>query len=89
MNDFDRDGWPDLLVANDSFPQQLFRNRGDGTFDEVALASGLAYDDDGRSFAGMGADFADYDNDGWPDVFIDALSNQRYALYRGTRRWGK
>ena len=81
--DFDRDGWPDLLVANDSFPQQLFRNKRDGTFEEIGLASGLAYDDDGKTFAGMGLDVADYDNDGWPDVFIDALSNQRYALYRG------
>lgn len=83
VNDFDQDGFPDILVANDSFPQQFFRNKRNGTFEEIGLASGLAYDDDGRTFAGMGLDVGDYDNDGWPDVFIDALSNQRYALYRG------
>lgn len=85
INDFDRDGWTDILVANDSHPQQLFRNKGNGTFDEVALPVGLAYDDDGQTFAGMGIDFADYDNDGWPDVFINALANQRYALFRNNR----
>src|SRR6266404_4994794 len=70
MNDFDGDGWPDVFVANDSAPQQLFRNRHDGTFEEVGLPRGVAYDDDGRSFSGMGADFADYDNDGWKDLFV-------------------
>ncbi len=69
FQDYDRDGWPDILVANDSYPQQLFRNKQDGTFEEVGLSAGLAYDDDGQMFAGMGIDFADYDNDGWPDVF--------------------
>ena len=85
INDFDRDGWPDILIANDSFPQQLFRNNHDGAFTESALAVGLAYDDDGKTFAGMGIDFADYDNDGWPDVFINALANQRYALFRNEK----
>jgi hypothetical protein len=85
MNDFDRDGWPDILVANDSFPQQLFRNNRDGTFSEVALESGLAFDQDGKTFAGMGVDFADYDNDGWPDAFVNSLANQRYALFRNNK----
>ena len=76
INDFDRDGWPDIFIANDSFPGQLFRNNRDGTFAEVALARGVAYDQDGKVFAGMGTDFADYDNDGWPDVFVDALGNR-------------
>jgi len=80
--DVDRDGWPDIFVANDSFPQQLFRNQRDGTFAEVALAMGAAYDEDGRVFAGMGVDWADYDNDGWPDVFVNALANQGYGLFR-------
>jgi hypothetical protein len=83
--DFDRDGWTDIFVANDSFPQQLFRNKGDGAFEEVALLVGLAYDEDGRTFAGMGTDFADYDNDGWPDVFVNALANQKYALFRNSK----
>lgn len=84
INDFNRDGWPDVLIANDSWPQHLFENR-KGQFTEVAVALGPAYDDDGRSFAGMGADFADYDNDGWPDIFVNALGNQRYALFRNLR----
>ena len=82
FQDVDRDGWPDIFVANDSFPQQLFRNRHDGTFEEIALPLGLAYDEDGKVFAGMGTDFADYDNDGWPDVFVNALANQGYGLFR-------
>jgi len=82
FNDFDQDGWIDVLVANDSFPQQLFRNTGDGGFEELGLLSGVAYDEDGKTFAGMGTDFADYDNDGRPDVFINALAHQKYALFR-------
>jgi enediyne biosynthesis protein E4 len=82
INDFDRDGWPDIVVANDSFPEQLFRNNRDGTFTEVGAGMALAFDEDGKTFAGMGVDFADYDNDGWPDVFINALASQRYALFR-------
>ena len=85
FQDFDRDGWPDIAIANDSFPQQLFRNRRDGTFSEEAVRLGLAYDDDGRTFAGMGVDFSDYDNDGWPDVFIDDLGTQKYALFRNVK----
>lgn len=82
FNDYDRDGWPDVLIANDSFPQQLFRNLEGAGFEEVALFSGAAYDENGRTFAGMGLDFADYDNDGLPDIFINALAHQRYALFR-------
>lgn len=82
FNDFDRDGWIDVLVANDSYPQQLFRNLEGAKFEEIALLSGLAYDENGRTFAGMGADFADYTNDGRPDIFINALAHQGYALFR-------
>jgi enediyne biosynthesis protein E4 len=85
MNDYDRDGWPDIAVANDSFPEQLFHNLGNGKFQEVAVDTGMAYDEDGNTFAGMGIDFADYDNDGWPDVFIDALAKQKYALYHNEK----
>ncbi len=85
FQDVDGDGWPDIFVANDSFPQQLFRNKRDGTFEEVALAMGAAYDEDGKVFAGMGVDIADYDNDGLPDLFVDALANQGYGLFRNRK----
>ncbi len=80
--DFDADGLTDIFVANDSVRQTLFRNNGDGTFEDVALLSGAGYDENGKTFAGMGVDAADYDNDGLPDVFITTLSNETYPLYR-------
>ena len=80
--DYDRDGHIDLFVANDSMFEFLYHNKGDGTFDEVALASEVAVDIDGRTYAGMGVDFADYNNDGWPDIVVTDLANQRYALYQ-------
>jgi enediyne biosynthesis protein E4 len=79
--DYDRDGHIDFFVANDSMPEFLFHNKGDGTFEEVGLASQVAVDIDGRTYAGMGVDFADYNNDGWPDIVVTNLANQRYALY--------
>ena len=82
FTDFDNDGWTDILVANDSVRQQLYRNRGDGTFEDVALMAGVGYDENGKTFAGMGVDARDYDNDGLPDIFITALSNETYPLYR-------
>jgi enediyne biosynthesis protein E4 len=82
FNDYDRDGQLDILVANDATAQQLFHNNGDGTFEEMGLLLGIAYDEDGRAYAGMGADFQDYDNDGWPDIFLNALARQHYSLYR-------
>lgn len=85
INDSDGDGRPDILIANDSVAQQLFRNNGDGTFSEVALDKGVAYNSNGSSFAGMGVDWDDYNNDGWPDVFLNALSLQGYVLLRNTR----
>jgi len=85
INDYDRDGWPDILVANDGVAQQLFHNLQGHTFEEAALPAGVAYDEDGMAFAGMGVDFADYDNDGWPDIFINALANQRYALFQNKK----
>jgi enediyne biosynthesis protein E4 len=79
--DFDGDGFSDVFVANDSVRQALFRNNGDSTFEDVALISGAGYDEAGKTFAGMGIDAADYDNDGMPDVFITVLSNETYPLY--------
>jgi len=79
--DYDRDGWMDILIANDAIPQYLFHNRGDGTFEEVGLASGVGFDGDGHAFSGMGVDFSDYNNDGWPDIVITDLAHQRFALF--------
>jgi enediyne biosynthesis protein E4 len=85
MNDYDHDGWPDILVANDSAPEQLFHNLKNGKFEEVAVKLGAAFDEDGNTFAGMGVDFADYDNDGWPDIFINDLAKQKYALFHNNK----
>ena len=81
MNDYDRDGWPDIVVANDSFPSNcsiIFRTANSKRWRSQPAS---AYDEDGNTFAGMGIDFADYDNDGWPDIFINALAQQKYALF--------
>ena len=80
--DYDDDGWIDVYVANDSVPCFLFRNSGKGTFTEEGLLAGVALNEDGKTFAGMGVDFGDYDNDGRPDVFVTDLSNERYRLFR-------
>ena len=84
LADYDRDGRVDIVVANDSMLEFLYRNKGDGTFEEVGLISQVAVDGNGRTFAGMGVDFADYDNDGLPDLVITDLSNQMYALYKNS-----
>jgi len=82
LADYDRDGRIDIFVANDSMFEFLYRNKGDGTFEEVGLASGVAVDGDGNTYAGMGVDFVDYNNDGLPDLVVTDLSNQIYALYQ-------
>ncbi len=81
FGDFNNDGWPDVYVANDSAPQMLFRNNGNGTFTDVALAAGVAYTEDGKTFSGMGTTFADLDNDGLPDILTTALPYEYYALF--------
>jgi len=80
--DYDNDGFTDVYVANDSVQCFLFHNNGDGTFSEVGLTAGVGFNEDGKTFAGMGVDFADYDNDGRPDVVVTDLSNERYMLFR-------
>jgi hypothetical protein len=82
LADFDRDGAIDIAVANDSMLEFLFHNKGNGTFEEVGMPAEIAVDGDGRTYAGMGIDFQDYDNDGLPDLVITNLANQKYALYR-------
>lgn len=79
--DYDLDGWTDVAVANDSFPQFLFRNLGDGRFSEEGLFSGSALDDDGEEFAGMGILMQDLDGDAFPDLLATTLSQERYALF--------
>ncbi len=83
--DYDRDGHIDLFVANDSMEEFLYHNQGDGTFHEVGLETEVAVDNDGSTYAGMGVDFADYNNDGWPDLIDTDLANQKYALYRNNK----
>jgi hypothetical protein len=80
--DYDRDGRIDIFVANDSMPEFLFHNKGNGKFEEKGLFSQVAVDEDGRTYAGMGVDFEDFDNDGLPDLAVDNLANQMYAIYQ-------
>ncbi len=80
--DYDGDGFTDVFVANDSVQCFLYHNNGDGTFKEVGLLAGVGYNEDGKAFAGMGADFSDFDNDGHPDIVVTDLSNERYMLFR-------
>ena len=80
--DYDNDGFTDVYVANDSVQCFLFHNNGNGTFSEVGLTAGVGFNEDGKTFAGMGVDFADYDNDGRPDIVVTDLSNERYMLFR-------
>jgi len=80
--DYDGDGFTDIFVANDSVQCFLYHNNGNGTFNEVGLLAGVGYNEDGKTFAGMGIDFSDYDNDGLPDIVVTDLSNERYMLFR-------
>ena len=79
--DFDNDGWPDIYVACDSTPNLLFHNNHNGTFSEIAVESGVAYNDGGREQAGMGTDAADYDGDGWLDIIKTNFSDDTSTLY--------
>lgn len=79
--DYDRDGRMDVFVSNDNLPNFLFRNLGNGKFEEVALAAGVALLDHGKPVASMGADFRDYDNDGRPDISMTALNGETFPLF--------
>jgi hypothetical protein len=83
--DYDRDGWPDLLVTNDTQPNKLYRNLRNGTFEDVAVQAGVAFSEDGRARAGMGIDAADFDNSGVAGVAITNFDNEMMALYRNVR----
>lgn len=82
IGDFDGDGKMDVAIANDSMVEYLYRNKGDGSFEELGMPAEIAVDGEGRTFAGMGIDLQDFDNDGLPDLIITDLANQKYALYR-------
>jgi hypothetical protein len=80
--DYDHDGRLDAFVTNDTVPNFLFRNNGDGTFLETALAAGVAVPESGRPVSSMGTDFQDYDNDGWEDIHLTAISTETFPLFR-------
>jgi enediyne biosynthesis protein E4 len=82
INDYDADSFLDIFVSNDLMEQFLFHNRGNGTFEEVALTAGTALSPDGKAYSGIGASFADYDNDGRPDILVTNLAREKWALYR-------
>ena len=82
MLDYDKDGWPDLLVANDTQPNKLYRNMRNGAFKDVAVEVGLAFSTEGKARAGMGVDVADFDNSGNPGVAITNFDNEMIGLYR-------
>ncbi len=79
--DYDNDGWPDLLFSNDTQPNKLYRNNGNGTFTEKAVLAGVAFSEDGVARAGMGVDAADYDRSGIPSLLITNFANQMISLY--------
>jgi len=80
--DYDGDGWPDIFVANDTQPNKLYRNNGNGTFTEKGVAAGVAFSEDGVARGAMGADAADYDRSGRPHLLVGNFANQMLALYR-------
>lgn len=79
--DYDADGYLDVFVANDTTRNFLFHNNGDGTFSERGLQAGVAYNGDGSALSYMGADFRDVDNDGRPDIFVTAISNETFSYF--------
>jgi hypothetical protein len=85
MLDYDRDGWPDLFVANDTQPNKLYRNLRNGTFEDVAVHAGIAFSEDGKARAGMGVDAADFDNAGVAGLAITNFDDEMIALYQPGR----
>lgn len=86
--DADNDGWPDIFVTNDTAPNFLYRNRGDGSFEESAVQFGVALNDQGQPISSMGTDAQDYDNDGLPDLIVTALTGENFLLLRNTGKSG-
>jgi len=84
--DYDQDGWPDLVVANDTQPNKLYRNLRNGRFKDVAVEAGLAFSADGKARAGMGVDAGDFSNSGAPGLAITNFDNEMIGLYRPVGR---
>src|SRR5579863_1371203 len=84
LADFNNDGWTDVAIANDSWPNFLFINKHDGTFEDVSLYSGVAASEDGLYEAGMGIDAADVDGDGWQDIYITQIDFEVHRLYHNS-----
>ena len=82
LADYDDDGFEDIFVSNDTFRNFLFHNNGNGTFSEVAILNGVAFNEMGRTVAGMGADFRDLNNDGKPEIFHTAMFGDTFPLYK-------
>jgi len=82
--DVNNDGWMDLFVANDTVPNFLFVNH-NGKFEEAGVGAGIAYSQEGRARSGMGVDSADYDQDGWQDLFVANVDQEMYSLYHNNR----
>ena len=80
--DINNDGWMDLFVANDTVANFLFANRGSGHFEEIATPAGVAYSAEGRPRSGMGLDSADFNEDGWMDLFVANIDHEMYSLYQ-------
>jgi len=85
MLDFDRDGWPDLLVANDTQPNKLYRNQQNGTFRDVGMEAGIALSTEGKARAGMGVDVGDFLNSGMPGLAITNFDNEMIGMYRESK----
>jgi len=85
MLDYDQDGWPDLLVANDTQPNKLYRNLHNGKFKDVAVEAGLAFSTEGKARAGMGVDVGDFDNSGQPGIAITNFDNEMIGLYHSVK----
>src|SRR6266436_6623980 len=83
--DVNNDGLIDLFVANDTMPNFLFINKGGGKFEEVGLAAGVAFSDMGKPRSGMGVDAADYDGDGWQDLFVANIDREFFSLYHNQK----
>jgi enediyne biosynthesis protein E4 len=85
MFDYDGDGWPDLLLANDTQPNKLYKNLQNGKFKDVAVEAGLAFSSDGKARAGMGVDTGDFDRSGKSGVAITNFDNEMIGLYRSVK----